>query len=67
MIARGLRARRPKPHSKWYLDEVFVRIGGQQMYLWGAVDAEGEVLNVLVQPKRDRRAAQKLMRKLLKK
>src|SRR4051812_44725334 len=67
VIARGLRARRPKPHSRWHLDEVFVRIGGKPMYLWRAVDAEGEVLDVLVQPKRDRRAAQKLMRKLLKK
>ncbi|MER2269533.1 IS6 family transposase, partial [Methylobacterium oxalidis] len=66
-IARELRARRPKPHTRWHLDEVFVRIGGRQMYLWRAVDAEGEVLDVLVQPKRDRRAAQKLMRKLLKK
>ena len=67
VIARELRARRPKPHSRWHLDEVFVRIGGRQMYLWRAVDAEGEVLDVLVQPKRDKRAAQKLMRKLLKK
>src|SRR3954468_4738754 len=66
-IARGLRTRRPKPHTRWHLDEVFVRIGGKQMYLWRAVDAEGEVLDVLVQPKRDKRAAQKLMRKLLKK
>src|SRR3954447_8648784 len=66
-IARGLRARRPKPHARWHLDEVFVRIDGKQMYLWRAVDAEGEVLDVLVQAKRDKRAAQKLMRKLLKK
>src|SRR3954469_19931290 len=67
VIARELRARRPKPHSRWHLDEVFVRIGGKLMYLWRAVDAEGEVLDVLVQAKRDKRAAQKLMRKLLKK
>jgi transposase-like protein len=67
VIARELRARRPKPRGSWHLDEVFVRIGGRQMYLWRAVDAEGEVLEVLVQSKRDRRAAQKLMRKLLKK
>src|SRR4051812_22174486 len=67
VIARRLRARRPQPHSRWHLDEVFVRIGGKLMYLWRAVDAEGEVLDVLVQPKRDKRAAQKLMRKLLKK
>src|SRR4051794_5998321 len=67
VIARELRARRPKPHRRWHLDEVFVQIAGRQMYLWRAVNAEGEVLDVLVQPKRDKRAAQKLMRKLLKK
>jgi putative transposase len=66
-IARRLRARRPKPHGRWHLDEMFVRIGGQQMYLWRAVDAEGEVLDVLVQARRDNAAARKLMRKLLKK
>ena len=33
-IARRLRARRPKPHGRWHLDEMFVRIGGRQMYLW---------------------------------
>ena len=67
VIARGLRARRPKPHGRWHLDEMFVRIGGRQMYLWRAVDAEGEVLDVLVQARRDKAAARKLMRKLLKK
>src|SRR5215218_9182035 len=65
-IARRLRARRPRPHGRWHLDEMAVRIGGKLMYLWRAVDAEGEVLDVLVQAKRDTRAAQKLMRKLLK-
>src|SRR3712207_1983014 len=66
-IARELQARRPKPHRRWHLDEMFANIGGQRMYLWRAVDAEGEVLDVLVQAKRDRKAAQRLMRKLLKK
>ena len=66
-IARRLRARRPRPHGRWHLDEMVVRIGGQQMYLWRAVDAEGEVLDVLLQAKRDTKAARKLMRKLLKK
>src|SRR3712207_1922324 len=65
-IARRLRARRAKPHGRWHLDEMCVRIGGKQMYLWRAVDAEGEVLDVLLQPKRDTKAARKLMRKLLK-
>src|ERR687895_2015339 len=66
IIARRLRARRPVPHRRWHLDEMFVRIAGKQMYLWRAVDAEGEVLEVLVQASRDKRAAGKLMRKLLK-
>src|ERR671914_1437523 len=66
-IARRLRARRPKPHGRWHLDEMCVRVGGKQMYLWRAVDAEGEVLDVLLQAKRDTKAARKLMRKLLKK
>src|SRR5919112_1858151 len=67
MMARRLRARRPRPHGRWHMDEMFVRIGGKQMYLWRAVDAEGEVLDVLLQAKRDTKAARKLMRKLLKK
>jgi len=66
-IARRLRAHRPMPHRRWHLDEMFVRIGGRQMYLWRAVDAEGEVLEVMVQARRDKAAARKLMRKLLKK
>ena len=66
-IAADLRRRRPKPHSTWHLDEVFIRIDGRLVYLWRAVDAEGEVLDVVVQSKRDKRAALKLLRKLLKK
>ena len=67
MIAGDLRRRRPRPHSTWHLDEVFVKIDGRLVYLWRAVDAEGEVLDVLVQSKRDKRAALALMWKLLKK
>ena len=52
---------------RWHLDEVFVSINGRQLYVWHAVDSEGEVLDILVQPRRDRKAALKLMRKLLKK
>ena len=66
-IAADLRRRRPQPHTAWHLDEVYLRIDGRLVYLWRAVDAEGEVLDVLVQAKRDRRAALKLMRKLPKK
>jgi transposase-like protein len=67
MIAADLRKRRPKPHTSWHLDEVYLKIDGNMVYLWRAVDAEGEVLDVLVQSKRNQRAAMKLMRKLLKK
>src|SRR5256886_6405164 len=53
--------------GRWHLDEVFVSINGRQLYVWRAVDSEGEVLDILVQARRDRKAALKLMRKLLKK
>jgi len=67
MIAADLRKRRLKPHRTWHLDEVYLKIDGRMVYLWRAVDAEGEVLDVLVQSKRNKHAALKLMRKLLKK
>ena len=51
----------------WHLDEVYLKIDGRMVYLWRAVDAEGEVLDVLVQSKRNKHAALKLMRKLLRK
>ena len=66
LIAADLRKRRAKPRTTWHLDEVYLKIDGRQVYLWRAVDAEGEVLDVLVQRKRDKHAALKLMRKLLK-
>jgi putative transposase len=67
VIARRLRRRRPRPSDRWHLDEMVVRIAGKRMYLWRAVDHEGEVLDMLVQRRRDSRAALRLMRKLLKK
>ena len=65
-VAQKLRHARPKPDGRWHLDEMVVLINGQQMYLWRAVDSEGEVLDMLVQPRRDKAAAMKLLRKLLK-
>ena len=50
----------------WHLDEVFTKINGKLVYLWRAVDQSGEVLEVLVQSRRDKRAAKKFLRKLLK-
>ena len=66
-IARRLRRRRPRPSDRWHLDEMVIRIAGVRMYLWRAVDHEGEVLDMLVQRRRDSRATLRLMRKLLKK
>ena len=67
VIARQLRRCRPRPSDRWHLDEMVVRIAGKRMYLWRAVDHEGEVLDMLVQRRRDTRAALRLMRKLLRK
>lgn len=64
--AKQLRAKRPKPSSKWHVDEVFLKIGGKQMYLWRAVDDEGEVLDVLLQSRRNKLAALKFLRRTLK-
>ena len=65
-IAANLRRRRCAPTGRWHLDEMYVRVGGQKMWLWRAVDDEGEVLDVLVQKRRNKHAALKLLRKLLK-
>ena len=67
LFAKELRRRRHRPTSQWHLDEMAVVIGGRQFWLWRAVDDEGEVLDLLVQRRRDARAAARLMRKLLKK
>src|SRR3974377_446897 len=67
LFARELRRRRPRPTARWHLDEMVVRIAGRQFWLWRAVDDEGEVLDLLVQRRRDKVAAVKLIRKLLKK
>ena len=56
-IAANLRRCRCLPTGRWHLDEMYVRIGGQKMWLWRAVDDEGEVLDVLVQKRRNRHAA----------
>ena len=45
--ANGLRRRRPRPGDKWHLDEVFIKINGEQKYLWRAVDQDGNVLDIL--------------------
>ena len=64
--ANQLRRRRPRPGDKWHLDEVFVKINGITGYLWRAVDQHGNVLDVLVQSRRNATAAKRFFRKLLK-
>ncbi len=64
--ANALRRRRPQPGDKWHLDEVFITIGGVTHYLWRAVDQDGEVLDILVQRRRNQQAAAKFFRRLLK-
>jgi len=64
--ANGLRRRSPRPGDRWHLDEVFLKINSRVHYLWRAVDQDGEVLDILVQSRRDKRAATRFFRKLMK-
>jgi putative transposase len=64
--ARRLRRRRSRPGDRWHLDEVFCKINGNLVYLWRAVDQSGEVLDILVQKRRNAKAAKRFFRKLLK-
>ena len=64
--ANQLRRRRPRPGDKWHLDEVCITINKQRHYLWRAVDQEGNVLDILIQRRRNKQAAKKFFRKLLK-
>ena len=63
--ARRLKLRQGRLADTWFLDEVVVTINGQQQYLWRAVDQDGDVIDILVQPRRDSRAARQFFRKLL--
>ena len=64
--ARRLRQRQGRLGDTWFLDEVFVTINGERQYLWRAVDQDGDVIDILVQSRRNRRAAERFFRKLLK-
>lgn len=64
--ANELKRRRPRPGAKWHLDEVYLLIKGKTVYLWRAVDQNGMVLDILVQSRRDSKAAKKFFKKLLK-
>ena len=64
--ANGLRRKSPRPGDRWHLDEVFLKINGRLHYLWRAVDQDGDVSDILVQSRRDKKAPKKFFRKLLK-
>ena len=65
-FAAELKRRERRLAKAWHMDEVFVKIGGKQVYLWGAVDVHGQVLDILVQEKRATDAAERFFRRLLK-
>lgn len=65
-FAQNLRRSRAKPTGRWHLDEMVVKISGKRIWLWRAVDDEGEVLDMLVQKRRNTNAALRLLRKLLR-
>jgi putative transposase len=64
--ARKLKRRQGRLGDIWHLDEVFIRINGQQKYLWRAVDQDGDMIDILVQPRRDQHAAERFFRRLLR-
>ena len=64
--AKRIRARRGKLSDTWYLDEMFLKIGGRFQYLWRAVDQDGSVLDILAQPHRDKEAAARFFKRLLR-
>lgn len=65
-IARNLRRRQPRPGDVWHLDEVVVKIAGKKLWLWRAVEQHGVVLEEFLQSRRNRRAAKRLLVKLIK-
>src|SRR6266481_7516795 len=64
--ANELRRHRPRSDDKWHMDEMVLPIGGKKHYLWRAVDQDGNVLDILVQSRRNKHAAKRFFRKLLK-
>ena len=63
IYANELRRKRPRPGDKWHLDEMFIKINGKEHYLWRAVDQDGNVLDILVQSRRNKKAAKRFTRR----
>ena len=66
IIAKRIKSRSRRPSPRWHLDEVYTKINGKMVYLWRAVDDEGTVLDIVVQSRRNKKAAKRLLSKLLK-
>ena len=64
--ARSIRKKQSRLGDIWHVDELFLKINGQQVYLWRAVDQDGDVLDLLVTKQRNKRAAKRFFRKVLK-
>ncbi len=65
-FAGCIRRERPKPNDKWHMDEVVITVGGRKFWLWRAIDADGDVLDILVQARRNAKAAKRFFAKLVK-
>jgi putative transposase len=66
LYAKNLRKKHGKKSDRWFLDEVFIKIDGKLHYLWRAVDQDGDVIDILVQKRKDKQAAKRFFKKLLK-
>ena len=66
ILATKIRQKRRRPTDKWHLDEVFVKINGKRHYLWRAIDSDGMVLDILMQERRNARAAKRFFKQVLK-
>ena len=64
--AKRIKSRSERPSPVWHLDEVYTKVAGKMVYLWRAVDDEGTVLDIVIQSRRNTKAAMRLLRKLLK-
>ena len=66
VFAKRIKSRAQNPSPRWHLDEVYTKINGKMIYLWRAVDDEGTVLDIVVQSRRNKKAAMRLLRKLIR-
>jgi putative transposase len=65
-FADCIRRKRPRPNDKWHMDEVVITIRGKKFWLWRAIDADGDVLDILVQTRRNTKAAKRFLSRLVK-